>query len=193
MTSSGRALHVGAGGHALPEWLPGKYEEIKLDINPDVKPDIVASMTDMGPISGFDLVYSSHCLEHLYPHEVGIALRECLRVLTEGGRLLLILPDLEDVALSDEVLFEADCGPVTGLDMYFGHRESMKTNPFMAHHTGFTKEILEKALVEAGFTGVVVNRIKDYNLMGGGIKPTSGEDTWQQDRKQSALHTKTPK
>ncbi len=125
-------------------------------------------MTDMGEVGEYDLVYSSHCLEHLYPHEVEIALKECLRVLAPEGVLLLILPDLEGITPSEEVLFTADVGDVTGLDMYYGHRESVKTNPFMAHHTGFTKEILEKALIQAGFSNVIVNRIPKFNLMGGG-------------------------
>lgn len=166
---SGRALHVGCGGHALPSWL-GDWEEVKLDINSDVEPDIVASMTDLGEIGEFDLIYSSHCLEHLHPWEVEKALSEFLRVLSTGGKLLLVLPDLEDVRPTNEVLFVADCGPVTGLDMYFGHAESLKTNVYMQHKTGFVKETLIEALTKAGFTGVVVNRIKDYNLMGGGIK-----------------------
>lgn len=166
----GRALHVGCGGHALPNWLPNKYEEVGLDINPNCNPDIVASFTDLGEIGTFDLVYSSHCLEHLTPSEVDRALRECYRVLNPKGALLLIVPDLEDVKPTNEVLFEAACGPVTGLDMYYGHAESVKTNPYMQHKTGFVKETLEQALSKAGFQTVVVNRINDYNLMGGGVR-----------------------
>jgi protein O-GlcNAc transferase len=166
----GRALHAGCGGHSLPSWLPGKWDEVKLDINPACNPDVVASITSLGDIGDYDLVYSSHCLEHLHPWEVDQALSEFRRVLKVGGSLLLILPDLEDVKPTREVLFTADCGPVTGLDMYFGHTESIKTNPFMQHKTGFLKHTLEESLTKAGFSTVVVNRIKDYNLMGGGIK-----------------------
>lgn len=166
----GRALHVGCGGHALPAWLPGEWEEVGLDINPACNPQIVASITDLGEIGTFDLVYSSHCLEHLFPWEVDMALRECYRVLNSKGALLLMVPDLEEVEPTNEVLFVADCGPVTGLDMFYGHAESIKTNPFMQHKTGFMKSTLEQAIAKAGFETVVVNRIKDYNLMGGGVR-----------------------
>jgi SAM-dependent methyltransferase len=165
-----RALHVGCGGHKLPEWLPNRYEEVGLDIWPACNPDIVASITDMGEIGTFDLVYSSHCLEHLFPWEVEVALRECCRVLNPKGALLLLVPDLEDVLPTNDVLFEADCGPVTGLDMYYGHAKSIRSSPFMQHKTGFVKETLEDAIRKAGFQTVVVNRIKDYNLMGGGVR-----------------------
>jgi ubiquinone/menaquinone biosynthesis C-methylase UbiE len=165
-----RALHVGCGGHKLPEWLPGEWQEVSLDINENCNPDIVASITDMGQIGGYDLVYSSHCLEHLFPWEVDQALRECYRVLNPKGALLLLVPDLEGVAPTNEPLFTADCGPVTGRDMYYGHAESIKLNPFMQHKTGFVKATLEEALRAAGFETVVVNRIKDYNLMGGGVR-----------------------
>ena len=54
------------------------WREIRLDIDPDVNPDVVASITDMQVISdaAVDAVYSSHNVEHLYPHEVPLALRE---------------------------------------------------------------------------------------------------------------------
>src|SRR5216683_1267586 len=78
-----------------PEW-----REVRLDLDPAVQPDIVCSITDMGPVSAntIDAVWSSHNLEHLQRHEVPLALGECVRVLKPGGLLLLTLPDLQQVA-----------------------------------------------------------------------------------------------
>ena len=55
---------------------PGKWVETRLDIDPSVKPDVVASMTDMSsvPDASCHAVYSSHNLEHLFPHELQQAL-----------------------------------------------------------------------------------------------------------------------
>jgi len=69
-------LHVGCGfkqkaqttrGFNTPEWA-----EIRLDIDGSVVPDVIGSMTDMKAIAdgSMDAVFSSHNIEHLYPHEV---------------------------------------------------------------------------------------------------------------------------
>jgi SAM-dependent methyltransferase len=163
-------LHVGCGYAALPQWLDG-YQETRLDIDPECKPDIVASMTDLGDIGPYDAVLSNHCLEHLYPHEVSIALGEFNRVLSPGGFVAVFVPDLEDAKPTDEVLFESPAGPIAGIDLFYGFRPAIAAGmTFMAHHTGFTKERMEGALESAGFHGGAVSRLGGYNLMGIGFK-----------------------
>ena len=41
-----------------------------------------------------DAVFSSHNIEHLYPHEVPLALKEFMRVLKPDGFVLMTCPDL---------------------------------------------------------------------------------------------------
>ena len=71
-----KLLHVGCGPkHPLPAFLTGdEWQEIRLDIDPNVKPDIIASITHMAAVdnASVDGVYSSHNLEHLFAHEVPI-------------------------------------------------------------------------------------------------------------------------
>ena len=80
---SGDFLHIGCGRmqpdetNQLPSWASG-CKETRLDIDPTANPDIVASMVDLGDIGPFDITYSSHTLEHLYPHQVLDALRNSL-------------------------------------------------------------------------------------------------------------------
>lgn len=64
---------------------PG-WRELRLDIDPRVAPDIVASMTVL-PLAGqaVDAVSSSHGLEHLCAQEVAVALGEFHRVLKPDG------------------------------------------------------------------------------------------------------------
>lgn len=158
-------LHVGHGGDALPPWLlPAR--ETTLDIAPECNPDIVASMLDMGDIGKYDVVYTAHTLEHVYPHQVNTALSECLRVLEDGGTFIVFVPNLESVRPTEDVLYHSPAGPVTGLDMIYGARWLIKNMPFMAHHTGFIPETLFAALEAAGFRDVQVKPIGDYNLMG---------------------------
>ena len=96
-------LHVDCGPYNPAELHktfhgPG-WRELPLDIDPRVAPDIVASMTVL-PLAGqaVDAVWSSHNLEHLYAHEVAVALGEFHRVLKPDGFALITLPDLQKVA-----------------------------------------------------------------------------------------------
>lgn len=172
-----RLLHVGCGP-ANPANLPPLFrttdwQEVRLDIDPTCAPDIVGSMTDMATVEtgSFAAVFSSHNLEHLYPHEVPRALREFCRVLATDGFALLTMPDLQSVAVLvaqdklEDIAYESPGGPIAPLDMLYGHRPSLaRGNLFMAHRTGFTAKTLTKALFAAGFAQVAVRRDGQFGL-----------------------------
>jgi ubiquinone/menaquinone biosynthesis C-methylase UbiE len=116
----------------------------------------------MGSIGEFDALYCCHCLEHLYSHDVPKALAEFKRVLKPGAAALIRVPDLEDIRPTEEMIYESAIGPITGLDMYFGHRGLVELSPYMAHHCGFTKAKMEEVLEKAGFSRFEVQRAKDH-------------------------------
>jgi SAM-dependent methyltransferase len=161
-----------------PEW-----REVRVDLDPAVQPDIVCSITDISPVAAdsVDAVWSSHNLEHLQRHEVPLALAEFIRVLKPHGLLLLTLPDLQQVArlvaedrLEDSA-YISQSGPITALDMLFGHTASLaRGNQFMAHRTGFTARTLHKLLTEAGFVEVAVRQGASFDLWATGHKPGRG-------------------
>lgn len=171
-----RVLHVGCGPLAaqkLHESFRGPdWREVRLDINPGANPDIVASITDMSGVEkeGFDALYSSHNLEHLMAYEVPMALKEFFRVLRPAGYALITLPDLQQAAeyiaagKAEEPVLMTNRGPITPLDMLYGFRPFLESNPFMAHRFGFTASTLENALREAGFRYVSVERDGEFNL-----------------------------
>ena len=158
-----KVLHAGCGGEKIPDIFNG-FEEVRLDINPAMKPDVVASLIDMGDIGPFDAAYCSHTLEHLYPHQVNWALREFYRVLAPHGYLMLIVPDLQDVRPTTEIVYESPSGPVCGLDMFYGGCRLIQDNPWMAHHCGFTSETLTDAMHIAGYPSVRTER-SNFNLV----------------------------
>jgi predicted SAM-dependent methyltransferase len=166
-----KLLHVGCGPKN-PANLPKQFQEpgwqeVRVDLNPAVKPDILASIISMPqvPDNSHDAVFSSHNLEHLFSHEVPLALREFLRVLKPGGLLWVTMPDLQAAAeylakgQFDQPIYVSPAGPITALDVCFGHQASVaRGNIFMAHKTGFSAETLTKYLTTCGFEKLNVKR-----------------------------------
>jgi SAM-dependent methyltransferase len=178
-------LNVGCGYPTRqgihPTFQGAEWRELRLDIDPTVNPDIVCSMIDMQPIAtnSVDAVWSSHNLEHLHRHEVPLALAEFMRVLRPGGQMLLTMPDLQRIAelvasdgLENEA-YRSPSGPITPLDMIYGHTPSLaRGNHHMAHKTGFTARTLRQLLVDAGFANVALHR-ESFALWARAYKPTA--------------------
>ena len=108
-----------------------------------------------------DAIFSSHNIEHLYPHEVGLALAEFKRVLKPDGFAVITCPDLQAVCklVAEDKLTEpayvSPAGPITPLDILYGHRPPMaRGNLYMAHRCGFTQKVLIGTLQSAGFKTV---------------------------------------
>lgn len=160
-------LHIGCGpkrkdkttaAFNTPQW-----REIRLDIDHTVQPDVIGTMTDMAavPTASIDAIYSSHNIEHLYPHEVPLASAEFLRVLKPDGFFVVTCPDLKGVCAlvaQDklvEAAYQSAAGPITPLDILYGHRPAMAAgNLFMAHRCGFTQGVLAGTLRSSGFQAV---------------------------------------
>ena len=164
-------LHVGCGPKTLQD-LPaafqdGSWKEARLDIDPSVNPDVIGSMTDLGAVESGSMqaVFSSHNLEHLYAHEVPVALSEFRRVLDPTGFVLITCPDLQAVAgyVAEgkllEPIYESARGPIAAMDILFGHRAAIEGgNSFMAHRGGFTMRTLADAVYGAGFPQIGAKR-----------------------------------
>ena len=161
-------LHVGCGRAPLPAPFahPG-WREIRVDIDPAVRPDIVGTMTDLAAVAdaSVDAVYSSHNLEHLDAHEVPLALAEFRRVLKPGGSATILVPDVQSLAeriASGELetaLYRVPAGPIAALDMLWGHGAALAAGQVhMAHRTGFSAATLDRRLLDAGFAPVEVQR-----------------------------------
>ena len=162
-----KLLHVGCGPknktNTTKIFAGEGWEETRLDIDEEVKPDIITTMTDLSMIKDneYDAIYSSHNIEHLFAHEVDIALEEFSRVLDNEGEIFITCPDMERAA--EEiikgnflgVLYESPAGPISAIDILFGHRESLRNGQHhMAHRVGFTLKILLGLLKAHGFNTV---------------------------------------
>lgn len=162
-----RFVHVGCGMKRKNMTTPGfntsEWDEIRFDIDEQVKPDIVGTMLDMSAIAdgSVDAVFSSHNIEHLYPHEVPKAISEFRRILRPDGFVVITCPDLQSVAalIAEDKLLEpayvSPAGPIAPLDILYGFRRSIAAgNTFMAHRCGFTRRVLSDVMEQSGFARV---------------------------------------
>ncbi len=161
-------LHVGPSFFRIENttagFNDGNWTELRYDIDGSVSPDVIGTMTDMSALApeSVDAVYSAHNLEHLYPHEVAIALGEFLRVLKPSGFVVLTCPDLKSIAKLvaedklDEPAYISPAGPISPIDMLYGLRSSIaRGNHYMAHRCGFTGKTLMNSFLNAGFQKVI--------------------------------------
>lgn len=166
-------LHVGCGprGKELPEAF-ASYDELRMDIDPSVEPDLVGSITAINlPDSSVDAVYAAHILEHVEQWDVHRALCEVWRVLRPGGQALVVVPDLERVAreiVEHPELIEmvtADAPFMAApLDILFGWQPAVyEGQEYMRHRTAFTKETLAEHMKVAGFAAGTVEA-RDWQL-----------------------------
>ena len=183
-------LHVGCGAQRKNNTTRGfntnAWQELRLDIDENVRPDIVGTMTDMSgvPDASVDALFSSHNIEHLYAHEVPLALNEFLRVLKPDGFAIITCPDLQSVCalvaqgkLVDPAYHTAQGIPIAPIDILYGWRAPMaQGNLYMAHRCGFTEEVLRGTLLGAGFNGVgTLARPENFDLWAIASKSTLSE------------------
>ena len=185
-----KLLHVGCGpkrkSQTTKEFNQAEWQEVRLDIDPAVQPDVIGTMTDMSAVesNSVDAVFSSHNIEHLYPHEVPVALAEFRRVLKEEGFIVITCPDLKSVCSLvaqdklTEVAYTSPAGPISPIDILFGHRSALSQgNLYMAHRCGFTQKVLRNTLLAAGFQAAVsMERPRVFDLWALATKQQVTED-----------------
>jgi SAM-dependent methyltransferase len=158
---SGRLDH-----HKLPAFFDS-WQQLRVDSDAAVEPDLIADLTDMKSVAdaSADAVWASHCLEHLYIHQVRAALKEFRRVLRDDGFVCVIVPDIQTVAryvMADQLhepLYRSAAGPVTPHDMIYGYGAAIADGRHsMAHHCGFTPGMLQHCFEQLPFGEVLLRR-----------------------------------
>jgi hypothetical protein len=167
-------LNIGCGSPSIsiPEELTALYQEVRVDIDPKVRPDVITSATDLSVFMSGSVaaIYTSHTLEHFMPHEAKTALHEYRRVLKQKGTLFIRVPNIQEPCRiigegrADEILYHSPGGAVTSLDMLYGQHEHVRRSGiFMSHKNGFTQHSLQMLLEEINFKKISV-RISDDKL-----------------------------
>jgi len=164
-------LHIGCGPKHKNQTTRGfntfEWNEVRLDIDESVVPDIIGSMANMSAVenSSVDAIFSSHNIQQLYPFEVPVAFAEFRRVLKPDGFVVITCPDLQSVAAliaADKLMdpaYTSPAGPIVPLDILYGHRSSIANgNLHMAHRCGFTQKVLNGTLQACGLKPLISNR-----------------------------------
>lgn len=164
-----RFLNVGGGSkkHALPGIFKG-WDHVLLDIDPESDADLVCDARSLIATvreNSFDAVLCSHNLEHYAAHDVPVVLENFVGVLKDTGFVYIQVPNLTKVFERmvdggdlDTVMYNSPAGPITALDMLFGHAGIIADSgtDFMMHKTGFTAKTLGNALYHSGFPHIFV-------------------------------------
>lgn len=176
-----KALDLGAGDYRR-EWKG--YETFTTDLRPDTKPDYVMDSLLLNlPDGSFDLVASSHHLEHIPRFEQERVWSEIFRVCKPGGKIEHIVPNAEWAAAK---LIEVEGGRDKDgyedlLNVLYGAQESHGYERNLNLHFFCYTAALGKALAEqAGFVDVECEGYKQvpehgYNLVIKGRKAAIGE------------------
>src|SRR5260370_10673835 len=95
-------VNLGSGPKGQ-SWLPSMFAEwrqFRVDVDPNAAPDLLGDITDLSAINSgsADAVWSAHCIEHLYLHQVRKTLEEAYRIPADDGFLCGILPDPQAIA-----------------------------------------------------------------------------------------------
>lgn len=198
-------LHVGCGPKRKAQTTNGfnthDWHEILLDIDPSAQPDVIGTMTDMSAVASesVEAIYSSHNIEHLYPHEVPVAFAEFLRVLKPDGFFVVTCPDLQSVCklIAEDKLTEpaytSPAGPIAPLDILYGLRSAIaQGNLYMAHRCGFTQRVLTATLQASGFKSVATTA-RGYPYFDLWAVATKSQESESQIRKLADEHFSTNK
>lgn len=176
-------LHVGCGYAqreqvGLRDYLGEDWQHIRVDIDPDVKPDVIDDIRKLSQFAdnSADGIYSSHNLEHLHPNDALDALKSFLRVLRPGGSMFALVPDIQIACQwvaegkGLETIYNSPMGPITPIDMIYGHRGLTYANQYQIHRCGYTVDSMRWLVNEAGFTQMRVLKGQGFDIWAYGEK-----------------------
>jgi protein O-GlcNAc transferase len=179
-------INLGSGPKGAA-WLPAMFtdwRELRVDADPRTAPDLLADIADLSAIESesADAVWSAHCFEHLYLHQIGAVVSEVHRILAPDGFFCLLVPDMQTIAefiagdRMSEVLYQSPAGPVTAHDIIYGFGPYIaQGRDGMAHRCGFTPGVLMSKLREAPFAEIMLRRRPLHELAAVATKRSSDE------------------
>ena len=147
-------LNLGCGDKILPGY-------VNVDVAPSrrgLKPDVLCDLRDLSvfPDHYADEILSVHVVEHFWRWEVADILKEWVRVLKPGGRMIVECPNLitacQTLLANPELASQP--GPAGQRSMWVLYGDPAWQDPLMIHRWGYTPHSLEQLLAEAGLVQI---------------------------------------
>jgi SAM-dependent methyltransferase len=176
-----RVLNVGSGGRGsqMPQ-IYANWDVVWLDLNPTFQPDLLMDARDLGTLEPgqFDAVFSSHCLEHIYPHELRAVIHGMWHVLKADGFVDISVPNIgrllelvhERGLDLDSHVYDSPGGPICVRDMIWGysrHQEYTHRPELNLHKNGFSQRTLGQLLINSDFPAAyMVSNDLDLRVIG---------------------------
>ncbi|CAI8882593.1 conserved protein of unknown function [Methylococcus capsulatus] len=146
-------LNLGCGDKILPGHLNVDVASRRAGKAPDIICDLHALPFDGDLV---DEILSVHVIKHFWRWEVQGVLREWVRVLKPGGRMILECPNL--IAACREILRNPDAAKGDGMEcqrsMWALYGDPSWRDPLMVHRWGYTPESLAEIMRQAGLVDV---------------------------------------
>lgn len=154
VSADGVRLNLGCGDKILPGYINIDVAPARAGRSPDV-------ISDLRKLEAFedetaDEIMAIHVIEHFWRWEVLEIVREWVRVLKPGGRMILECPNL--VSACEEFLKNPDISAGPGLEgqrtMWVFYGDPAWRDPLMTHRWAYTPNSLKALMEEAGMVKV---------------------------------------
>lgn len=149
-----RRLNLGCGDKLLPG-------HVNVDVSPSragVHPDVLCDLRRLEPFADDSAaeVLAVHVVEHFWRWEVVDILKEWVRVLKPGGRMVLECPNLisacQEFLRDPDRLGRADVNGQRAMWVFYG--DPAWRDPLMVHRWGYTPATLAEVMAEAGLVNL---------------------------------------
>jgi SAM-dependent methyltransferase len=122
------------------------------------QPDIICDVRNLDKFTDnyADEILAVHVIEHFWRWEVELILKEWVRVLKPGGKLILECPNL--ISACEEFLKNPEVAALPGPEgqrtMWVFYGDPRWADPLMVHRWGYTPRSLAQIMHFSGLTGL---------------------------------------